>query len=232
LVSLWPNLSFAQQQQLTPALIEYIDIQNFNNDRGFSFTNRANVDSYQGKFDQAISQYQKSIFIEPIFVPAYIHLADLYRQLQQTDHAINTLHDGLKVVPDSADIAFSLGLAYIRDKQINNAVDFLEKATLFNDSNAYYFYVYAYAYVYGLSLEDINRLKAYKALNKALNKAYELSRDPQHLFVLCEMQIRQNFAQAHHCVDQLSIINYQLSLVAHENLVAPLKLKLKSMSVN
>ncbi len=196
LVPLWPSLSEQQQQRLTPALNEYIAIQDFNNDRGFAHTNKGNIYSYQGRIQKAINAYQQSIKVEPYFSRAYINMADLYRQQQQNDNAIQTLKKGTVANPENSAIEYSLGLAYIRNKQTQNAIQHFERATILAPNNANYFYIF------GLSLETESPAKAYQSLYSA----FKLSNNPQHLYALCEMQVRQLSSQAGECLEKLSLI--------------------------
>jgi len=206
LVPLWSELAKGQKKLLQPALDDYMDIQTFNADRGYAHVNKGNVYARQGKLKQAEAAYKTSIRIEENFVNAYIHLAELYRQQQNNQAGIDILQKGLALNPDSGDLAYSLGLVYIRTKQSNKAVEQFKQAINKSPDNA------QYAYVYGLSLESIQPTQALTALKKA----FELSRNPQHLFALCEMQIRHQSPDAKQCINELS-------QYAPENIINKLK---------
>lgn len=208
LASLWPSLTPQQQVLLNPALQEYMEVQTYNADRGFSHVNKAIVYSYQGKAEQAIVSYRQSIEIEPYFSPAYVNLAELFRQLQRDNEAVATLKLGMAKNPENGDIPFSLGLAYIRSKESAKAISYLKLAAELAVSNAHYYYVY------GLSLEASNRAQAYKALYGA----YNISRNPQHLYALCDMQVRYQAKEAEQCINELS-------RVAPADVVSALRLK-------
>ena len=210
LVSLWQQLTPVQQQQLNPALNEYISSQNFNNDRSFAHSNKAIVYAYQAKYTQAIAAFNQGIDIEPNFAQAYINLSQVYRQLDQQNKNINILIQGIKANPDNAQLPFELAMAYIRTKDKITATKYLTQATALAPQNSHYFYVL------GLSLELQNKTKAYKALTKS----YELSLNPQHLYALCEMQVRHKSFQANKCLNKLA-------KVAPANVIAQLRAQLK-----
>jgi len=210
LMPLWQQLSKSQQAALAPALDEYLDIQRFNADRGFAHTNIANVLMHQGKWNGAETAYLNSIRIDPYFPNAYINLADFYRQRNKGEQALNILKKGLAAIPDNANLHYSMGLAFIRAKQKQQAAEFLSKATMLEPQNAHFHYVY------GLSLENRPR----QAIS-ALRKAYEVGANPQHLYALCEMQVRKKNFQAKQCLAQLR-------KVAPEQVVLALETKMRS----
>ena len=210
LVSLWQQLSAEQQKALQPALAEYMKAQAFNADRGFSHVNLGNMYSYQGKFAQAEQSYKTSIRIEPYYANAYINLADFYRQQRKEVAALTVLKKGNNTIPDNGNLAYSMGLALIRNKQRVKAIEYFEKSTRFEPNNANFYYVY------GLSLESVDNKKA----QIALGEAYKISHNPQHLFTLCDMQVRLKSPKARQCINTLS-------KVVPENVVTPLLNKVK-----
>ena len=193
LTSLWQNLTVAQQKLLTPALDEYIESQNYNSDRSFSHSNRGVVHAYKGQYEQAIQAFKQGIAIEANFPQTYLHLSQVYYQSGKNLKSIETLQQGRKANPDDASIAFNLGLAFIRIKGKVEAAEAFAIATKLAPQNSHYFYVY------GLSLEQHKPSDAYKALYKA----FQLSNNPQHLYALCDMQVRHKSSLAKQCLAQL-----------------------------
>lgn len=213
LVPLWYELSESNKIFLTPALNEYIKIQDFNADRGYAHNNKGNVFAYQADYQAAENAYKMGMKVEPYFANSYINLAELYRRQRKNKHSIDVLLTGQKASPDNAGIDYQLALAYIRAKKIALAVINLKKATIKEPNNAQYHYVYA------LSIEPTNNEEA----QKSLNKAYQVGSNPQHLFALCELQIRINSFQANQCINKLS-------QVAPENVIEQLKSSLKQQN--
>jgi len=194
LTSLWSNLTAPQREQLSPALNEYITSQQFNSDRAFSHSNLGIVAAYQGKYDQAIEAFKQGIIIEKNFAQTYLNLSQLYYQQGLHQQSISSLKQGIKANPDDASLPYNLGLAYIRIKDKTSAARALAIATKLAPQNSHYFYVY------GLSLEEEQLNAAYKALYQA----FLLSNNPQHLYALCDMQVRHKSGVAKQCVDKLA----------------------------
>lgn len=205
LVSAWSSLSNEQQSTLAPALSDYLEIQKFNDDRGFAHTNIGNVFAYQGSYNQAEAAYRQSIRIERYFPTAYLNLAQLYKMQNQNGKSKAILKEGINIIPDNGELYYALGLALIRDKNKVEAAKTFEIATKIAPNNANYFYIH------GLSLESLDLPKAYHALGRA----FEISRAPQHLYALCEMQVRYRDKAAMQCLNTLKGI-------APEDAVRPL----------
>ncbi|WP_026301357.1 ammonia-forming cytochrome c nitrite reductase subunit c552 [Colwellia piezophila] len=194
LTSLWQNLSLAQHEQLTPALDEYLASQRFNNDRSFAHSNIGIISAYQGDYEQAIKAFKQGIAIEANFAQTYLNLSQVYYQRGENLQSIASLQQGTNANPDDASLPYNLGLAYIRIKDKVKAAKALAIATKLAPQNSHYFYVY------GLSLEQEQQSAAYKALYQA----FLLSNNPQHLFALCDMQVRHKSAVAKQCLDKLA----------------------------
>lgn len=76
-------------------------------------------------------------------VPAYANLADIYRALGADTEGEQTLKDGLKIAPESADLHHALGLLYTRGKRPDAALIELARAADLAPDNSRYGYVYA-----------------------------------------------------------------------------------------
>jgi len=210
IVPLWFELSADNKKFLTPALNEYMQIQDYNADRGYAHNNKASVFAHQANYQAAEEAYKAGIKIEPYFANSYINLAELYRRQQRNDNSIEVLSAGQKASPKNANIDYQLGLAYIRAKLTELAAYNLKQATIKEPHNPQYHYVYA------LSVQSTNTEEA----QISLNKAYQVGGNPQHLYALCELQVRLNSFQANQCIEQLS-------QVAPKNVVQQLKSALK-----
>ncbi|WP_406707623.1 multiheme c-type cytochrome [Vibrio methylphosphonaticus] len=180
LVRYWRELNPAQKQTLKTPLDDYIAIQEFNSDRGFGRTNLGNVYRDIGQTQKAINYYLGAIEIEPYFENSYINLADLYRAQGDERQALTTLKQGIDAQPQSSVLPYSMGLALLRKKDYVEARRYLRQAAEQASSDSQYWYVY------GLSLEPVDVLAA----GQAMNKAYRLSGNPQHLYAQCEVLAR------------------------------------------
>ncbi|MEF1203222.1 multiheme c-type cytochrome [Vibrio owensii] len=180
LVRHYPEMNPLQRDKIKQPLEDYMAIQRFNADRGFGRTNLANVYRDLGETDKAIASYQKAIEIEPYFENSYANLADLYRAQGNDKKALETLMAGIEAQPKSSALPYSAGLAWLRVGDSVKANQYLKQAAETAERNPQYWYVY------GLALEKSDVLAA----SKALNTAYKVGGNPQHLFAECEVLAR------------------------------------------
>ena len=94
---------------------------------------------------KAEEEYRTALRLEPTFVPGYINLVDLYRQLGQDADGEKLLQEGIKAVGDNADLQYTLGLLLVRQKRMNEALNHLRQAATLAEDNPRYIYVYALA---------------------------------------------------------------------------------------
>ncbi|CAM3139719.1 multiheme c-type cytochrome [Vibrio diazotrophicus] len=186
LVHDYSEMDSQQRSKLNKPLEEYMKIQEYNLDRGFGRTNLANIYRSLGENERAIKLYNEAIEIEPYYENSYVNLADLYRSTQNESRAFAILEQGLKAQPKSSMIPYSAGLSLLRQGNEKSALEYLKKATENAPNNPNYWYVY------GLSLEKTDVLKA----SKALDTAFKISRNPDHLYVQCELLARNYQAGA------------------------------------
>ncbi len=194
LLPLWQQLNDEQKAALETGFSEYQQVQAFNSDRGFAHVNLGNLFLYRGMMEEAQAAYENSIRIEPGFDAAYIYLSELYRQQGEEQQAKQSLLRGLALNPENGEFPYRLGLAEIRAKQYQQAQRHFRQATKINPQQPQYHYVLA------LALEKTRP----QAAVKSLRQAYTLSRDPQQLYALCEMQLRYRIEGAEQCLSELS----------------------------
>ncbi|MGH1370423.1 MAG: multiheme c-type cytochrome [Cellvibrionaceae bacterium] len=192
----WAEFSKEQQDKIQPVLDEYLEVQAFNADRGFSHVNRGNMLMYQGDFEGAKKAYLDGIRIEQGFDGAHLYLAELHRRLGDEPAARKRLATGQKLNPDNGEFSYRLGLSEIRDKRYGEAENYLKRATELNPENAHFHYVL------GLALEK--RVPQQAALSLA--KAFQVSQNPQHLYALCEMVLRHGMLGGEGCLKDLSTV--------------------------
>ena len=63
-----------------------------------------------------------AIRLDPLFLPAYVNLADLYRASGRDADGERILREGLKVAPNTAMLHYALGLALVRMKHTEDAL--------------------------------------------------------------------------------------------------------------
>jgi Flp pilus assembly protein TadD len=113
----------------------------------------------------ARSEYETALRLGPWFVPAYVNLSDLYRQIQRDDEAERVLRAGLVQVGDNAELSHVLGLVLVRQGKISAAISELSRAAELAPEFP------RYAYVYGIALNSVGETdRARRVLDDAYRR--------------------------------------------------------------
>jgi tetratricopeptide (TPR) repeat protein len=144
-------------------LAEYVAAQAANADRPEAHLNLANLAVAFGELELARVEYEAALRLGPWFVPAYVNLADWYRQNQQDDEAERVLRMGRAQVGDSAELSYSLGLTLVRQGRGPDAIAELARAAELAPRFP------RYAYVYGIALHSAGEVERARAV---LDDAY------------------------------------------------------------
>lgn len=123
----------------------FVHSNQFNADRPESLTNLANFYQQQGMRDAAERYYRRAIEMSPYFTPAFINLSELSRQQGDESAVRKVLQEGLASAPQPAVIHHAMGLSYVREKNMPEALRYLRMAAEAEGSSARYLYVYAVA---------------------------------------------------------------------------------------
>ena len=81
-----------------------------------------------GDFATAESHYQEAIERDPLFIPAYVNLADLYRARGRDAAGEAQLRRAIEIAPEAAEAHHSLGLLLIRRGRHDEALVTLARA--------------------------------------------------------------------------------------------------------
>jgi tetratricopeptide (TPR) repeat protein len=133
------------RSQLERAIKEYMQAQQVNAERPETHINLGLIAIAMGDAQNAEQEYRTALHLEPTFVPGYINLADLYRQLGQDAAGEKLLQEGIEAAGDNADLQHALGLLLVRQKRLNEALNYLRQAAKLAEDNPRYIYVYALA---------------------------------------------------------------------------------------
>ena len=66
----------------------------------------------EGRYDQAIQEFQKSVKVKPDYFVSNYGLALSYLRAKNYEKAVESLEKTLKIAPDRVDVRYSLGVAY------------------------------------------------------------------------------------------------------------------------
>ena len=138
-------LQDAQKTALDRAVSELIASEMVSAERPENHMNLALLYVQMGRTNEAESELQTALRLDPNFVPAMVNLADLYRAQQRDDEGQRWLEKAIAVAPNAVEPIYALGLLKIRQKQYPEALSLLAKAASLQPDNARYSYVYAVA---------------------------------------------------------------------------------------
>ncbi|PKI16700.1 hypothetical protein CXF71_08550 [Colwellia sp. 12G3] len=155
------DISSVNQQLFDKAFKALIHANKVNSWRGEGVANQGVLAIEINDLTQAEESFKKAINIEPYFEAGYINLADIYRAQQKPFLVASVLSKGIKNNPKSADLHYSYGLHFVRQKKLDKGVLNFEKAMMLMPNNPQY----AYTYVLGLdgagqSKHALTKLKA------------------------------------------------------------------------
>ena len=134
-----------QRAQLDAAMAEYVDSQLAMAERLEAQVNLGNHYAARGLADRAVSAYTTAAELDPGYVPAYVNLAHLRSRSGDESAAEAVLRRGISRAGASADLQHSLGLALIRQRRTDEAMQALQQAARQDAKNPRYVYVYAVA---------------------------------------------------------------------------------------
>jgi len=139
------RITAEQRADLDRAGAEYLAAQRQNADTPEGQTNLGNFHAARGEFALAETAYRTAIQLDADWIPVYVNLADLLRQMQRDPEAEQVLRAGLARHPDAAALHHSLGLLQVRAKNMKAALASLKQAARLAPDDANYSYVYVVA---------------------------------------------------------------------------------------
>jgi Flp pilus assembly protein TadD len=132
----------ASLEAFRKASAEYVAAERFNADRPEHRTNLGGFLAERGEPGAAEAEYRAALALDRHFVPAWTNLADLRRLQGREPEVESILREGLALVPESAALHHSLGLALVRQQRGDEALGELRRATQLEPGNARFRYVY------------------------------------------------------------------------------------------
>jgi tetratricopeptide (TPR) repeat protein len=158
------QLNVSARHAFERAASEYVETQRYNADSAEGRVNLGTFYGGHGDPSRGERELKAAIRLNPLFIPSYVNLADLYRAFGRDADGERTLREGLAATPASSVLHYALGLALVRLKRIDEAVNELERASALDAGNV------RFAYAYGVALQSVGKIAAAKAtLTKALD---------------------------------------------------------------
>ena len=90
----------------------------------------------QGKLEEALTQFQQAVVLDPSFLVAQQNLAYVYDQLGRADEAIIAYKRAIELDPRSAIVFNNLGVLYTKKGQNEEAIQVLEQGLKVDPTNA------------------------------------------------------------------------------------------------
>jgi len=134
-----------QKTALDRAIPELIASEMAAAERPEDHVNLALLYAQMGRTSDAESELQTALRLDPRYVPAMVNLADLYRAQNRDEAGQRWLEKAIAAAPDAGEPIFALGLLKVRQKQYQEALSLLARATKLQPANVRYSYVYAVA---------------------------------------------------------------------------------------
>ncbi len=138
-------LQGSQKTALDRAISELITSEMAAAERPESHVNLALLYVQMGRPNDAENELHTALRLDPIYVPAMVNLADLYRAENRDDEGQRWLEKAVAAAPSAAEPIHALGLLKVRQKQYGEALGLLAKAAILQPANVRYSYVYAVA---------------------------------------------------------------------------------------
>lgn len=99
----------------------------------------------RGQTARAEAEYRAALALDPLFAPAMINLADLYRAGGRVEAERDLLQRALAAAPDNPSTHYALGLFEVRQKRYEEALGHFRRAAQIDPGVARYSFVYAVA---------------------------------------------------------------------------------------
>ena len=145
-------------QGLTRALREEEQAQAFNADRPEAHENLGTLWLDLGRLDAGRAELKTALRMDPASVSARLDLADALRAAGQESQAQAQIRAVLRDAPRNADAWHALGLSLLRQRRLQEALEPLRQASVYEVASAHY------AYVYGLALAQAGQAAAARAV--------------------------------------------------------------------
>jgi Flp pilus assembly protein TadD len=179
-----------QRSAFEHAATEYRAMQHFNADRAEAWLNLGILDARLGNLAPAEAAYRRAIRMQPLFIPPYVNLADVYRQQGRDADGERVLRQALAVHPPNGDVHHALGLLLVRERRMPEAVSELAKAAEQSPDNP------RYAYVYGVALDSVGQHGAALAFLERAHQRFTGDRDILSSLLQFSLQAKDQAAAA------------------------------------
>jgi predicted CXXCH cytochrome family protein len=142
------SIPATDRERFDQASAEFVAAQRLNADRPEALSMLGSFEAKRGLLPDAESDYKAALALNPQYTPAATNLADLYRQLNRDNDGERVLRAAIATRAGDASVHHALGLALIRQKRYDEALEELGKAAGSDPGQP------RFAYVYGVALHS------------------------------------------------------------------------------
>jgi len=122
------------QNTLQSVLDESIEAELVSNERAEAHVNIGNLKRKLRHPDQSERAYKTALDLNSFFVPAYVNLADLYKEQGKETDSEALLRKAIKLLPKQPALHYSLGLSLVRQGRMVEAREELHQAAASQDA--------------------------------------------------------------------------------------------------
>jgi len=144
-------MSFVEPEVFNQAFAELMAAREQGMWRGEGGLNKSMIHIQQNEITPGIESLKHSIKVDPYFVPSYVNLSNIYKMTGDTAKEKAMFAKGLKHNPKSDLLLYSYALFYIRQNNVENAIEQVLLAIKQAPTNP------QYAYLYFLALDKQNK---------------------------------------------------------------------------
>jgi predicted CXXCH cytochrome family protein len=161
LMEISPNeLTRQQQTTLKPLLDEYLNALQIQSDMPSAQLNIARFYRTQRQYKLAEKSYRRAINLDRFFIPAWLNMADFYREINRDNEVEALLKEALSVnssdsvsAIDRGNLQHALGLLLVREKRYIESLKPLEAAAKLAPSN------WRHGYIFAIALDSLGKRK-------------------------------------------------------------------------
>jgi len=194
------QLDSSGAQSMKNAIADYVATQDYDADRPESRVNLGNLEAMRGHPAQAEHYYREGIERRADFSPAYLNLADLYRQEGMERESRDVLQQGLQRAPQDPSLHHALGLALVRAHELDQGIGELAQAARLAPDVA------RFAYVWGVALNSAGRPGEAVATLQAAQRLHPNNREMLWALATIERD-RGEYARALEWAEKLLALN-------------------------
>ena len=158
------SLSETQTRRIRALDAEYRAIAERHLDQAEQHLSLGDYETRLGNIDAALTRYQSALQKNPQLLAAYINKADAEANSGNNGAAIETLKRGLTQIKNNPDLAFALGLAYIRGQDYDQGLQQLALAARAESLR--------YRYTYAIALHGQGQLNDAIAVLKGVGRKW------------------------------------------------------------